>query len=151
MDETSYVPYEIIERNGIRFAMLNYTYGTNGMKIPDENPHMVHLLDDEEQVRNDIKAAQSDADFIILFVHWGSEYANQPDAYQKKWTQLFLESKVDVVVGTHPHALQPYELLNDNSGHEMLVYYSIGNFISAQPEKYCVKGGIANFYCIPYF
>lgn len=145
MDETGYVPYEIIERNGIRFAMLNYTYGTNGMKIPDENPHMVHLLDDEEQVRNDIKAAQSDADFIILFVHWGSEYANQPDAYQKKWTQLFLESKVDVVVGTHPHALQPYELLKDNSGHEMLVYYSIGNFISAQPEKYCVKGGFANF------
>ncbi|MDE6738096.1 MAG: CapA family protein, partial [Lachnospiraceae bacterium] len=52
---------------------------------------------------------------------------------------------VDVVIGTHPHALQPYEVLRDDRGHEMLVYYSIGNYISAQPEQSCVKGGMAEF------
>lgn len=52
---------------------------------------------------------------------------------------------MDVVIGTHPHAIQPYEFLRDDEGHEMLVYYSIGNYISAQPEESCVKGGMASF------
>ncbi len=148
-NETAYRPYEIVRKNGIRFALLNYTYGTNGIKIPEENPNMVHLLDDEEKIRNDIKSAGNKADFIIVFVHWGTENSSDIDEFQKKWTQLFLESKVDVVVGTHPHTLQPCELLKDEAGHEMLVYYSIGNFISAQPENSCVKGGMASFTVSP--
>lgn len=137
--------YEIIIRNGIRFALFNYTYGTNGIRIPEENPNMVHLLDDEERVREAIAKARAEADFIIVFAHWGTEYKEEADEFQRKWTQIFLECKVDVVVGTHPHTIQPYTLLIDESGHEMLVYYSIGNFISAQQEKACVKGGMASF------
>lgn len=144
-DEKNDKPYEILERNGIRFALFNYTYDTNGIKIPEEKKYIVHLLDDEEKIRKDIQAVNSEADFIIIFVHWGTEYKYQPDAYQKKWTQIFLESKADAVIGTHPHVLQPYEMLKDDSGHKMLVYYSVGNFISAQPEKYCIKGGVADF------
>lgn len=106
---------------------------------------MVHLLEDEEKVREDIEKAREEADFVIVFAHWGTEYAEQTDAYQQKWAQLFLESGVDVVVGTHPHVLQPCEVLRDEQGHEMLVYYSIGNFISAQREETCVKGGMAEF------
>ncbi len=143
--ETEYHPYEIIVRNGARFAMLNYTYGTNGIKIPEENPYMVHLLKDEEQVREDIAGAKRVSDFVIVFVHWGTEYSRETDGFQQKWTQVFLESGVDVAVGTHPHVLQPYEVRKGMDGHEMLVYYSIGNFISAQPEKSCVKGGMAYF------
>lgn len=56
-----------------------------------------------------------------------------------------MDSGVDVTVGTHPHALQPYEMLEGSDGHRMLVYYSIGNYISAQSEKSCVKGGMADF------
>lgn len=97
--------------------MLNYTYGTNGMRIPEENPYMVHLLADEDQI----------------------------DDFQEKWTQIFLECKADVVIGTHPHMLQPYEVLEGDGGHRMLVYYSIGNYISAQTEKACTKGGAASF------
>ncbi|MDE6911998.1 MAG: CapA family protein, partial [Lachnospiraceae bacterium] len=70
---------------------------------------------------------------------------DEPDAFQQKWTQIFLDSGVDIVVGTHPHTLQPFELRTGSNGHRMLVYYSIGNYISAQPEKSCVKGGIAQF------
>lgn len=144
-EEPDDCPYRILVRNGIRFALLNYTYGTNGMKLPEETPYMVHLLTDEAKVRADIAKAKADADFVILFVHWGTEYAAQPDDFQKTWAQVFLDSKADVVVGTHPHTLQPYELLTDEDGHEMLIYYSIGNFISAQNEQSCIKGGMASF------
>lgn len=144
-DEKEYVPYDIVVRNGIRFAMLNYTYGTNGIRIPEECPDMVHLLDDEERIRNAIECAKAESDFVIFFAHWGTEYEEEPDNFQKKWANIMLESGVDVVVGTHPHVLQPYEVLRDEDGHEMLIYYSIGNYISAQPEKSCVKGGMAEF------
>ena len=106
---------------------------------------MVHLLDDEEKIRSDIKNAKSDADFVIVFAHWGSEHEKSADAFQKKWTHVFLECGVDVVIGTHPHSLQPYEVLTGKGGHEMLVFYSIGNYISAQPVKSCVRGGMAEF------
>jgi len=144
-EETDYRPYEILVRNGVRFALLNYTYGTNGIRPPGESPNMVHLLDDEEKIRNDIEMAGAESDFVIVFVHWGTEYAKEPDDLQRKWTQVFADCKVDVVVGTHPHTIQPYEVIRDDDGHEMLVYYSIGNYISAQPEESCVKGGMASF------
>lgn len=144
-DETEDRPYAVIRRNGISFALFNYTYGTNGIRIPGESPHMVHLFLDEEKIQQDIAQAKSEADFVIVFAHWGTEYAQEPDEFQRKWTQVLLRSGVDIVIGTHPHILQPCEMLTDDDGHQMLVYYSIGNYISAQPEKRCVKGGMAEF------
>ena len=144
-DETEYRPYEIITRNGVRFALLNYTYGTNGIAIPESNPYMVHLLEDKDRICNDMEKARAEADYVIVFVHWGTENTVEIDAFQQKWTRLFLENKVDVVIGTHPHVMQPYEILTDDSGHRMLIYYSLGNYISAQSEKVCSKGGMAQF------
>lgn len=144
-EEREYAPYGMIMRAGVRFALLNYSYGTNGIRLPEENPYMVHLLEDEGKVRDDIAQAKSGADFVIVFAHWGTEDSVQPDEFQKRWTEVFLDSGVDVVVGTHPHVLQPYEVLKDDDGHEMLVYYSIGNYISAQPQESCTKGGMASF------
>lgn len=143
--EREYRPYDIIVRNGIRIAMLNYTYGTNGIALPKECPYAVHLLENEEQIRTDIEAAKADSDFVVVFAHWGTEYEEQPDEFQKKWTRVFLESGVDVTIGTHPHVLQPYEMLEGNDGHRMLIYYSVGNYISAQSEQSCVRGGMAEF------
>lgn len=148
-EEPEYRPYEVIMKKGIRFALLNYTYGTNGIKIPDNTPHMVHMLDDEEKIRKDIEKARAEADLVILFVHWGTENSTETDESQQKWTEVFLDSRVDVVIGTHPHALQPCEMLMSEDGHEMLVYYSIGNFISTQPEQICTKGGMAKFTVSP--
>lgn len=143
--ETEYQPYEIIARNGVRFALLNYTYGSNGIEIPTFNPNMVHLLSDEKRICQDIKMARSAADFVLVFVHWGTENSYEIDDVQRKWAQIFLDNKVDVVIGTHPHVLQSYEVLTDESGHRMLIYYSLGNYISAQSEKTCTKGGMAKF------
>lgn len=144
-DEEDYRPYEILVRNGVRFALFNYTYGTNDIPIPQDKAYMVHMLDNEKQIRADIEKAKAEADFVVVFAHWGTEYAKEADEFQRKWAQIFLESKADIVVGTHPHTLQPYEMLRGEDGHEMLVYYSIGNYISAQQEESCVKGGMARF------
>lgn len=144
-------PYEIIRRNDITFALFNYTYGINGSALPEGYPYMVHLLENEQQIREDIGKAGEEADIVIVFVHWGTENSTKINTFQKQWTKVFQECKVDVVVGSHPHVLQPYEILEDEEGHKMLVYYSIGNFVSAQPEKSCVKGGIAGFTIAPTF
>lgn len=132
-------------RNGVRFALFNYTYGTNGIRLPESNPYMVHLLEDEVEIREDIREAKAEADCVIVFAHWGTEDAREPDDFQRKWAEVFLDCGVDVVVGTHPHVLQPAEMLEGADGHEMLIFYSIGNYISAQSEKSCVKGGMASF------
>ena len=81
---------------------------------------------------------------VIVCPHWGTEYKLTPDDYQDTWTQLFLEHGVDIVIGTHPHVLQPIETLTSSSGHTMLVYYSLGNFISCQDTKECMIGGMAD-------
>lgn len=148
-DEKEYRPFEILTKKGIRFALLNYTYGTNGLSIPAGSPYMVHLLEDEEKIRQDIEAARAESDFCILFVHWGTENSALPDEYQEKWTRFFLDNHVDIVIGTHPHALQPMELLRAEDGHEMLIFYSIGNFISAQSARTGIKGGMASFTVSP--
>lgn len=144
-EERRYRPFEVVMRNGIRFGMLNYTYGTNGIAVPKENPYMVHLLENEDQIREDIAKAEKETDFVVVFVHWGTEGSGQIDEFQKKWTQVFLEAGVDALIGTHPHALQPFEMLEREDGSGMLVYYSLGNFVSAQNESVCVKGGMAKF------
>ncbi len=120
----------ICEEEGIRIAILNYTYGTNGIDMPDDMPYAVNLLE-EEKVLADIARAEAEADFTIVCPHWGTEYRLQPDSFQREWTELFLESGVDLVLGTHPHVIEPVEWLTDEeTGHEMLVYYSLGNFVN---------------------
>ena len=92
-----------------------------------------------------IAAGEADADCSIVFVHWGTEYAAEPDEAQRLWAQRFADWGVEVVVGTHPHVLQPVEWVTGVDGHETLVYYSLGNFISAQTEEACRLGGMAWF------
>lgn len=148
-EETERKPYEVIMRKGAKFALFNYTYGTNGNVLPEGYPYMVHLLENEQQIREDIKKAREEADFVIVFAHWGTENSTKIDDFQRKWVNVFLDSKVDVVVGSHPHVLQPFEMLEGEDEHRMLCYYSVGNFVSAQPEKSCEKGGMAGFTIAP--
>lgn len=120
----------IYEQNGIRLAILNYTYGTNGIELPSDMPFAVNLLK-ENQVRADIQYAEENADFTIVCPHWGTEYRLTPDSMQEKWSKIFLEEGVDLVIGTHPHVIEPVvELTNETNGHKMLVYYSLGNYIN---------------------
>ena len=120
----------VYEQDGIKIAILNYTYGTNGEVMPSGMPYAVDLLD-EEKVVADIKRAKEISDFVVVCPHWGTEYKLGIDSKQEKWANIFLENGVDLVIGTHRHVIEPIEMLTDeNTGHQMLVYYSLGNFCS---------------------
>lgn len=120
----------IYEQEGIKIAILNYTYGTNGIPLPEDMPYAVNMLE-QERVVADIARAEEMADFTIVCPHWGTEYELGISSMQKKWTQIFLENGVDLVLGTHPHVIEPIEWVTDEeTGHEMLVYYSLGNFVN---------------------
>ncbi|MCM1091200.1 MAG: CapA family protein [Butyrivibrio sp.] len=120
----------IYKQNDISVAILNYTYGTNGIPLPEDMPYAVNMLD-KERVTADIQRAEELADFTIVCPHWGTEYRLTPDSMQEEWTDIFLENGVDLVLGTHPHVIEPIEWVRDeDSGHQMLVYYSLGNYVN---------------------
>lgn len=120
----------IKEVNGIKIAILNYTYGTNGIKPPTDMPYAVEYLV-KKNVESDIKIARKKADFVVVCPHWGTEYFHGVSDYQKYWTDIFLKNKVDLVLGAHPHVIEPIKWMKDKkSGHKMLVYFSLGNFVN---------------------
>lgn len=141
--EEEYNTVTYYEKNGIKFALLNYTYGTNGIPIPDDKPWCVNMLD-EEKVTADVKKARENADCVIVFPHWGTENSHEINELQRKYVKIFSDNGVDIVIGTHPHVLQPVEwVTNETTGKKMLVYYSIGNFISHQVNLNQMCGGMA--------
>lgn len=132
----------IYEKDGFKIAMLNYTYGLNGISLPADRPYLVNLLDEEKIIR-DLQLAEEQADFTIVYPHWGTEYVYEPDANQKKWAQLFADYGADLVIGTHPHVIEPVEWIEGVKGNKTLVYYSLGNFISGQHEAPRMLGAMA--------
>ncbi len=134
---------QIYECNGITYTMLNYTYGLNGYVIPDGKEYLVNVwpIDFEindpendteyqaykEQVAADIAAVRDQVDFLIVCMHAGIEYDETECSYQDDMAQFYADNGVDLVVGTHPHVVQPAEYIGDT-----LVYYSLGNLLSAQ-------------------
>lgn len=121
----------IINKNGVSIALLNYTFSTNGIKVPD--PVIVNMLDKELITRDVNKAKSKKADFIILFLHWGTEYDTIPSKSQTDMAEYFQSIGVDLVIGSHPHVLQKMiRTKNTVSGNEDVVVYSLGNFVSNQ-------------------
>lgn len=111
-------------------------------------PYLVNYLK-EDKIRADVEKAESIADFTIVCPHWGTEYRLESDAKQEKWTKLFFECGVDLVIGTHPHVIEPVEWITDEQGNGMLVYYSIGNFVNGTSSTkgdltHRMVGGIAD-------
>lgn len=131
----------VCEKNGFKIAVLNYTYGTNGISMPSGMPYAVNLLD-EAKVVSDLQKAEEMADFVVVCPHWGTEYNLGISEQQKKWTEIFVKNGVDLVLGTHPHVIEPIEMVTDEeTGNRMLVYYSLGNFVSGTSDT---GEGIAN-------
>ena len=130
----------VMKKNDITYTMLNYTYGTNGIKVPGGKEYLVNVwpvaLDNpdidsgyqnyKEQVREDIEAVRDKVDVLLVAMHWGMEYEYQPNAYQRDMALYLSSLGVDIIIGTHPHVIQPVTWIDDT-----LVIYSLGNFISA--------------------
>lgn len=121
----------VYEQDGIKIAILNYTYGTNGIPLPEDRPYLVNLLE-EDRVINDLEKAEEIADFTIVCPHWGSEYTHTPTDHEIYWAEIFIENGADLIIGTHPHVIQPVEWITSTNGNKALVYWSLGNFVSNQ-------------------
>jgi poly-gamma-glutamate synthesis protein (capsule biosynthesis protein) len=121
----------MINWNGTSIALLNYTFSTNGIIVPE--PVVVNMLD-KELITNDVeKARKKYADIIILFLHWGTEYDTIPTKSQTDLADYFQSIGVDIVVGSHPHVLQKMvRTENISTGKEGVAVYSLGNFVSNQ-------------------
>lgn len=144
----------IKEINNIKYTMLNYTYGTNGM--PVANDYLVNVwptdIDNinnpekdtkyqayKKQVKEDIDKVKDKVDFLIVAMHWGVEYTHEPTAYEKDMASYLASLGVNLIIGTHPHVIQPVTWIDDT-----LVIYSLGNFISAQYQN---KNTCTNYKC----
>ncbi|WLR43434.1 CapA family protein [Bacillus carboniphilus] len=133
----------VLSVKGIKIGFLSYTYGTNGIPIPDEHPYVVNMID-ELKIINDMKEMKSQSDVIIVNLHWGNEYQRYPTNQQKELANSLAKNGADVIVGHHSHVLQPIEWLDNGNGGQSLVVYSLGNFLSGQVGDYKDIGGIFN-------
>lgn len=138
--------YKIYEKDGVNIAFISYTYGTNGLVLYDGYEAYVPYLD-EETVRRQVSEAKADpeVDLVIVSVHWGTEYVFQPTEEQKNYAQIMTDSGADVIIGHHPHVIEPVEWLTAPDGSKTLCAYSLGNFIGEQSNDYSMVGGMISF------
>jgi poly-gamma-glutamate capsule biosynthesis protein CapA/YwtB (metallophosphatase superfamily) len=130
----------IIDKNGIRLAILNYTYGTNGITI--SLPSIINRIDTSVIRKDLIKAQSANPDFIIMTLHWGEEYQRFENREQQRLAAFMLKNGADVIIGSHPHVIQPVKYYpTPDSTMSKIVVYSLGNFVSNQRAQY-KDGGI---------
>ncbi len=118
----------VYECNGISYTFLSYTYGCNGLTAPEGMEYLVNVYDDEMLLK-DVKIARKKSDVVIVAMHWGNEYTHTPTEEQKRLANMLAKEGVDIIIGNHPHVIQPIEWIDDT-----LVVYSCGNMISAQDQ-----------------
>ena len=118
------------EKNGIKYAMLSYTYGTNMDDLVEYDSYLVNVYSDE-QAKKDIEKVRDKVDVLFVSMHWGEENHFVPSNSQKKQAKYLASLGVDIIIGTHPHVIQPIEWIDDT-----LVIYSLGNLITAQTSDY---------------
>lgn len=132
----------VVEKNGFKIALLNYTYGTNGIVV--KPPYIVNRIDTATISKDISKAKLADPDYIICTIHWGTEYQRTENAKQRNLARYLLDNGVDAIIGSHPHVVQPIRLEKCNfsdSINQCPVVYSMGNFVSNQRAQY-KDGGI---------
>lgn len=136
----------IVEVKGIKIAFMAYTYGTNG--IPIEKEYQVNLIDKEKMLKDIAKAKKEKVDVICMSVHFGNEYQRKQNKKQEELVDFLFKNGVDIVLGSHPHVLQPMEMRTiktvDGKDKEVFVIYSLGNFVSNQRDRYKDAGVILN-------
>jgi poly-gamma-glutamate capsule biosynthesis protein CapA/YwtB (metallophosphatase superfamily) len=136
----------IVEKNGIVNAILSYSYGTNGIPVPKDKPYLISLIDQDRIKQQIIQARQDGADLVTVALHFGVEYQRKPNDAQRELAQQCIQAGADIVLGSHPHVVQPYERIDtvgdDGSKRSGIVIYSLGNFISNQFGDYKEYGVI---------
>jgi len=137
----------IIEKNGIRTAILAYTFNVNGNFLSQNDSYMVNLID-TTLIKRDIASARAkNAEVIIVYYHLGDEYIRNPSDYQKEIIKKTIGYGADLLICSHPHVIQPFEYFHSSNSKipEGFIAYSLGNFISNQRKRYSDCGVILNF------
>lgn len=135
---------QTLEVNGITVSFLDYTYGTNNPGLEDSRDYVIDTFS-KNKVSSMIRKAKESSDVLIFVAHWGKEMEPMPTEYEKQWATFLMQQGVDVVIGGHPHTLQPYGRMSDEDGHSMLIFYSLGNFVSTQESFDGLLGGMGCF------
>lgn len=124
------------EKNGITMGLLSYTYGTNGIPIPEGKPYLVSLIEEQKIIEDIKRLREAGADLVTVSLHFGIEYQTKPSKEQKRLARTLVAAGADIIAGSHPHVVQPYEVVEttDEKGAPKtgLIIYSMGNFISNQ-------------------
>lgn len=139
-----YTQIKTVTVNDISFAFLAFTEHTNGITIPEEKESFVVYLNELDDVKTQVEYAETVADVVVVSMHAGTEGSNKVNDVQRKFAQNVANWGADIVIGTHPHTLQPVEYVTNTEGKEVPVMYSLGNFVSAQSERHLLIGGMAN-------
>lgn len=121
----------LVTRNNITFSFLSYTYGTNGIPTPGGMDYLVNRID-PLVIQQDLKHAREVSDVVVLSLHFGQEYQNMPNAEQIELAHFSADNGADIILGHHPHVLQPPEWIDAADGRKAFVVYSLGNFFSGQ-------------------
>ncbi len=142
-ERTAKYPF-ILQTKNWKIAILNCTYGTNGIKAPE--PYIVNDIDTIQMSEDFKKAKAQNVDAIIVSIHWGEEYQPKPNSSQKAIADFLWRNGADVIIGSHPHVVQPMELVTPiGSMNEKLVMWSMGNFISNQKDHPTDAGLLVGF------
>lgn len=125
----------IVEVKGVKIAFLSFTYGTNGIPIPEGREYCINLINDDFIINRLNLAKEQNPDIICVFMHWGEEYETTPNSEQQRLAKLLFENGTNIILGSHPHVLQKMEKVDfeyDGKLSEGFVIYSLGNFVSGQ-------------------
>ena len=140
----AYEAIDYVEKNGIRLAMFNYTYGLNGYALPAGQGFRIPLLSARDKFLRDVRIAEGTADFTVCFLHIGEEYHFTPTAFQQEYVHALTDAGADLIICAHPHVLEPCGMVRTAGGNEALVYWSLGNFLSNQTRRETMLGGAAS-------
>ncbi|WP_314579410.1 CapA family protein [Enterococcus gilvus] len=129
---------------GVKVGLISYTFGLNGIPLPEGKEYLVNLID-EEQIKKDMQTLNAQSDIQLVSMHWGEEYQVVPDDEQTRLAQVLSDAGADVIIGGHPHVIQPMDYVTGESGNQTLVMYSLGNFISSQDVNDRMLGGMGRW------
>ncbi|MCE1187646.1 MAG: CapA family protein [Ignavibacteria bacterium] len=137
----------LVTVKGLKIALLAYSYNTNGNPIPKGKEYLVNVID-TCRISTDLQAARPKADIVLVFFHFGEEYQRYPNSNQEKLVRLCISQGADIILGSHPHVIQPMQKYAAGHGAKLdsvLCVYSMGNFISGQRWRYSDAGCIITF------
>ncbi len=122
----------VYEKNGITYCFLSWTYGCNGLTPPEGQEYLVNIYTEHtEELLTQVRNAKAQADVVLVAMHWGTEYDDEANDEQKTLAQQLADAGATVIIGCHPHVIEPIEYLNNGTS---IVYYSLGNMVSAQDQ-----------------